>query len=753
MIGTTLLHYRVLEQIGEGGMGAVYVAEDTNLGRKVALKVLRQEMAADPGRLERFRREAQAVAALNHPNIVTIHSIESAEAQLPATSPQLPAGAEDAGSGQLVADSREGGGVVHFLTMELVQGKGLDELISGDGLSTEKTLEIAAPMIRALVAAHERGIAHRDLKPANIMVTDDGTVKILDFGLAKLTAAADSGEYEDLPTQTLTQIGTVVGTIPYMSPEQVQGKPVDHRTDIFSLGVILYEMATGHRPFGGETSADVASAILRDAPEAISDTRPDMPDQFGRIISRCLEKEPEMRYQSAADIQTALSKIGETVEDSKGESKPSVAVLPFVDMSPEKDQDYFCEGLAEELINALVSVEDLQVASRTSAFRFKGSQQDIREIGRRLAVSTVLEGSVRKAGNHVRIGVQLVKVEDGYHLWSNRYDRELKDVFAIQDEIAQKIVEALQVTLSPNAREQAKKAEKAAPEDVQAYDYYLKGRKFFYEFRAKGFELARQMFARAIVIDDKYSRAYAGVADCCSFLYTYFDSSDENLQEADTASRKAVEIDPEDAEAHASRGLALALQAEYEEADTEFQRAIELNSKLYEAHYFYARALFAQGRHEEAALQYEAACEINPEDYQAPMFLAQTYEKLGRRAHAAANLRRAVEAAKKHLTFKTDDARALYLGAAGLVDLGELDLAQQWVARALEIDPEDALVLYNVACIYAQLGENDKALNCLETSFETAGGSASLNWMKEDPYFDPLRGLPRYLALVEKLEG
>jgi serine/threonine protein kinase/Flp pilus assembly protein TadD len=720
VIGKTLSHYRVIAQIGEGGMGAVYAAEDLTLGRKVALKMLSGETASTPDRIERFRREAQAVAALNHPNIVTIHSIETAP------------------EGQ-------------FITMELVQGKGLDLLIAGDGLSVERMLEIVQPLVRALVAAHGRGIVHRDLKPANIMVTDDGTVKILDFGLAKLHAAGDSGEHADMKTMTLTKAGTVVGTVPYMSPEQVQGKPMDHRTDIFSLGVILYEMATGGRPFGGETSAEVASAILRDAPHPIADRRPDIPEPLARIVLRCLEKEPDLRYQSAADIQVALSKIGESVQGRKTDGRPSIAVLPFVDMSPEKDQDYFCEGLAEELINALVNVEDLQVASRTSAFRFKGAQSDIREIGRRLGVNTVLEGSVRKAGSQVRIGVNLVNIEDGYHLWSSRYDRELKDVFAIQDEIAQKIVEALQVTLSPKAK--SKQAEKAAPADVQAYDYYLKGRKFFYEFRAKGFELARQMFARAIVIDDKYARAYAGVADCCSILYSYFDSSEANLKEADTASRKAVEIDPESAEAHASRGLALSLMGKHDEADREFRRAIELNAKLYEAHYLYARALFSRGRHEEAAQQFEEACKVNPEDYQARMFLAQTHQKLGKRAMAAANLKKSVEAVKKHLAFHADDARALYLGAAGLVDLGELEVAQEWVAKALQIDPDDALVLYNVACIYAQLGDYDQSLTCLERSFKISGSTTFLSWMKNDPYFDPVREHPRYKALVAKLDS
>ena len=359
---------------------------------------------------------------------------------------------------------------------------------------------------------------------------------------------------------------------------------------------------------------------------------------------------------------------------------------------------------------------------------------------------------MRKAGQQVRIAVQLVNVSDGYHLWSNRYDRELKDVFAIQDEIAQKIVEALQITLTPTVKEKAQKAEKAAPEDAQAYDYYLKGRKFFYEFRAKGFELARQMFARAIVLDDKYARAYAGLADCCASLYSYYDASEENLHEADSASKKAVELDPDSAEARASRGLALSLKEEFAAADKQFLKAIELNPKQYEAHYFYARCLFAQGRHDEAVKEFEKACEVNPEDYQAPFFLAQTYLSVGRRAYAAANLRKAVEAAKKQLAFKADDARALYLGAGGLVELGELEMALEWVTRALEIDPEDALVQYNVACIYAQLGENEQALDCLEASYQNAVSSDSLKWMEEDPYFDPVRDHPRYQALLAKLD-
>ncbi len=716
MIGQTLAHYKILEKLGEGGMGAVFLAEDTRLHRPVALKVLPSELAAQTEHLERFRREAQAIAALSHPNIVTIFSIED-------------------------------DGDRHFLTMEAVRGKDLSRLIRGDGLSAQRVVELAVPIAGALSAAHAAGIVHRDLKPANVMVTDDGTVKILDFGLAKLQPLESAGSSE-AATRTLTELGTMMGTVPYMSPEQVQGKAVDARTDIFSLGVMLYEMCTGQRPFQGESNADTISSILRDSPAEIADSRPDLPGQLGRIVERCLEKDPDLRYQSAADIGTALSKIGESVRETRGESLPSVAVLPFVDMSPEKDQDYFCEGLAEELINALVRVEDLRIASRTSAFRFKDSESDIKEIGRRLDVSSVLEGSVRKAGNQVRIGVQLVNVTDGYQLWSNRYDRELKDVFAIQDEIAQKVVEALQVTLTPKAKQAA---EKAMPADVQAYDYYLKGRKFFYEFHQRGFELARQMFARAIVIDQNYARAYAGVADCCSFLYMYYDASQENLQEARTASRKAVDIDPENPEAHASRGLALSVSGKYAEAEAEFRRAIELDPKLYEAHYFFARSLFSQGRSAEAAASFERACEVQPDDYQAPLFLAQTYLSLGRRAHAAANFRKVVDLAKKHLAYHADDPRALYLGGAALVELGDLEPAQEWVARAVEIDPDDANTLYNVACVYAQLGENESALECLERAIDSGMGEA--DWIANDPYFDPLRESERFVKLMARMEG
>ncbi|MGB5880364.1 MAG: protein kinase, partial [Thermoanaerobaculia bacterium] len=669
MIGKTLSHFKILDKLGEGGMGAVYLAEDLELNRQVALKVLPAEMASDPERLSRFEREAKAVAALNHPNIVTIYSVEEADQ-------------------------------VRFISMELVKGKSLEQMIGPRGLPVEQFFTIAAPLADALSAAHQSGITHRDLKPANIMVTDEGRVKVLDFGLAKLQTVDPGAADPDLPTQALTQEGMVMGTVPYMSPEQVQSKPADHRTDIFSLGIILYEMATGERPFQGESSADLISSILRDSPRPVTKIKVDLPNHLGRIVGRCLEKEPNRRYQTALELRGELEHLREEVAKETTDSGSSIAVLPFRNMSPDKDQDYFCEGIAEELINRLGKFQNLRVASRTSAFQFKDADSDIREIGERLNVGTVLEGSVRKAANQLRISTQLVNVADGYRLWSDSFDRELKDVFAIQDEIAQSIVDALHVTLSPSEAKQV--VQKATQVDVQAYDFYLKGRKFFYQFRQQGFEFARQMFARAIVIDPSYSRPYAGVADCCSFLYMYFDSSEDNLQEADAASLKAVEIDPGSAEAHASRGLAVSLSQRFDEAKIEFETALRLDPNNYEAHYLYARSLFAQGNLAEAAKRFEKACDVNPEDYNAPQLLAVAYAGLGREADSTEAFKRSLVVIDRRLELNPDDARAIYLGAGSLCHLGEREKAIKWAEKATAIDPDNPSVLYNVACVYSQ---------------------------------------------------
>jgi TolB-like protein/Flp pilus assembly protein TadD len=423
-------------------------------------------------------------------------------------------------------------------------------------------------------------------------------------------------------------------------------------------------------------------------------------------------------------------------------ARKSIAVLPFADMSPQKDQDYFCEGIAEEIINALSKIEALQVASRSSAFAFKG-HGDVRKVGEQLGAGTVLEGSVRKAGDRLRISAQLVKVADGYQLWSERYDRELQDVFAIQDEIAENIVKALRVVLSDKEK---RAIEKAPTANVQAYDFYLRGRQYFHQWRKKGVEYARRMFERALEIDPGYALAHAGAADCCSALYTWWDASKANLEGADSYSRKALELDPELAEGHEARGLALTLRKQYDEAEAEFQTAIRLGPKLFEARYFFARACLAQGKYAQAASLFEQASELRPEDFQAPIILGEVYKALGRTADAEAANRRGAQLAEERLALNPDESRALVLGAGAHCRLGEVARGLDLVRQAVALDPDDSGVLYNVACIYALAGQPDEALSCLEKAIRN--GFGHWEWLEHDSDLESLRGDPRFDAIL-----
>jgi TolB-like protein/Flp pilus assembly protein TadD len=431
----------------------------------------------------------------------------------------------------------------------------------------------------------------------------------------------------------------------------------------------------------------------------------------------------------------------------QGAAPKSIAVLPFADMSAERENGYFTDGMAEEIINALTTIRALRVASRTSSFAFKGTIEDIRQVGKKLDVATVLEGSVRKAGNKLRITAQLVNVADGYQLWSQRYDRDMEDVFAIQDEIAQSIVTALRVILSEDEK---RAIEKVATVNVEAYDCYLRGRQFFHQFRKQSLEFARQMFNKAIEIDPTYALAYAGVADCCSVLYTNFDASDANLTNADVASRRALKLAPQLAEAHVARGLAVSLLGHHAEAETEFETAMGLNPQLFDAAYMFGRALLAQGKFEQAATVFERAAELRPEDYVVPGFLGGAYARLGRIAESQHAYRRAADAASKRLELNPDDPRALYMGGTALSRLGDSKRAKDWGAQALAISPGDATVLYNVACIYATSGENDEAITMLEKA--VALGFGHWSWIENDSDFDSLHGHPRYEALLAKKE-
>jgi TolB-like protein/Tfp pilus assembly protein PilF len=428
------------------------------------------------------------------------------------------------------------------------------------------------------------------------------------------------------------------------------------------------------------------------------------------------------------------------------ESRDSIAVLAFADLSAAKDQEYFCDGIAEEIINCLTRISGLRVSSRTSSFAYKGRSEDIRAIGKKLGVTTVLEGSVRKEGNQLRISVQLVKVEDGYHLWSERYDRELKHVFAIQDEIARTIASKLKIALTPK---ESVAIGKAPTSDLQAYDYYLRGRQFYYQYKRKGIEFALIMFSRAIEHDPEFVRAYAGMADCYSFLYLNAGGHAQHREQADATSRKALELDPDSAEAHASRGLACSLKEDYPEAEKEFETAIRLGPNLFEAYYFYGRTCFVQGKFDRTVELYEKSMEINPHDYQVPLLIAQIYSDLGDEDKAAASRRRGIQAAEARLKLNPDEARALYMGANGLVALGEYERGLEWVRQALAIDPDEPMVLYNVACIQSLAHHYEEAMDTLERAVKS--GLTHRGWLENDSNLDPLRQRPRFKRLLKLL--
>jgi TolB-like protein/Tfp pilus assembly protein PilF len=425
-----------------------------------------------------------------------------------------------------------------------------------------------------------------------------------------------------------------------------------------------------------------------------------------------------------------------------GTDSPSIAVLPFADMSPDNDQEYFCEGVAEAILNALTEIQQLHVAARMSSFQFREGSGDIRDIGKELGVESVLEGSVRKSGEQLRVSVQLVKVADGFHLWSKSFDEELKDIFAIQDEIATGVARALLDTLTP--------MNTTANTDVSAYEYCQRGRQFFNRFRKLDNEYARQMFRHAIDIDPDFAPAWAGYADCYSFMIMYVDPKNSYREQANKASKKAVELDPSLAEAHASRGLAYLICEDFEMAETELEKALELNPGLFEAYYYYGRARFHQGDMQAAAELFEKAAKANPADYQSRLLRVQVLRGMGRDDEALAEAKLGVAVVEKHLQWNPDDARALHLGAGSLVVTGDTDRAQRWLQRALEIDPNDSVVLYNVACNYATIAQTEKALDYLGQAIEH--GTVSASWMKNDEDLVSLHGLPRYREMLAKLE-
>jgi serine/threonine protein kinase/tetratricopeptide (TPR) repeat protein len=601
--GQSLSHYRLIEKIGEGGMGVVWKAVDTRLDREVAIKVLPETLARDSERRARFEREAKAVAKLAHPNILEIW---------------------DFGTDQ---------GVLYAVT-ELLDGETLSERLERGPIPWREAAEIGAAVAGGLAAAHHAGVIHRDVKPSNLFLNSDGRVKILDFGLARHDTAKVAGDMTDASTRTShTDPGTVLGTVGYMSPEQVRGDPADHRSDIFSLGCVLYEMVSGGRTFARDTSAETMTAILKEEPTQLSATASALPPELERTTLRCLEKNPGKRFQSAQDLSFTLRSLSSgpsrampAVEETEDEeSRSSIAVLPFTNLSADPEQEYFCDGMTEEIISALCHIPNLRVIARSSCFALKGKHRDVREVGKRLGAETLLEGSVRKIGTRLRITTQLVNVQDASHLWSRRFDREMEDVFAIQDEIAQSIVEALQFRLVSDEGGDGEQAIKLAEgekadlvkrytDDVEAYNSYLKGRYHWNRRTGDGLRRAIEYFEEAIDRDPEYALAHAGLADSF-FVLPYYSSFPPRVAypRAKRSALRALEIDGSLAECHTSLGLAKSMYDwDWEGAEAEFRTALELDPRYPIAHFWYGWFFLFQGQYEEAIARMNQALELEP---------------------------------------------------------------------------------------------------------------------------------------------
>ena len=708
LLGRTLSHYRILEKLGGGGMGVVYKAEDTRLHRFVALKFLPSEVARDENALARFEREAQAASALNHPHICTIYDIG------------------------------ESGGKA-FIVMEYLDGSALNQLIRGQFMELDQLLKISSEIADALAAAHSRNIIHRDIKPANIFLCDGGHAKVLDFGLAKI--ADTTAQENELATLTLTRAGSVMGTLPYMSPEQLRGARLDHRTDLFSLGAVIYEMATGKRPFLGNSSLEISSSILRDTPRPVTEVRADLPGGLQKILDRCLAKEPTERYSSARELREAVDRLrkelvsgSQRVDAVALQREASIAVLPFANISTDPENEFFSDGITEEIINALTQIEGLRVAARTSAFTFKGKHVDLRIVGERLNVNTVLEGSVRKAGNRVRIMAQLINVADGYHLWSERYDRELKDIFEVQDDIANAIANRLKVALKSGQQPSVK----AGTSNLEAYQLYLKGRELFY--RRLHARRAAQCFEQAAALDPQYALAWSGLADANNMLGLYgFEPPELTVRQAKEAASRAVELDPMLAEAHCSLGCSLLLHDwNWKAADAEFLRPVELTPRYQQNLAWYGRncLVWTQGRIEEGIAFARRAVDYDPYSAYAHGELSLVYSHAGMGAEAvqAATAARALEesfftywvsqqafhcsgqfaeaaaAGELALTLSGRKLVALSAQATILADWGKTDEAQALYAEVLARGRREYVGPTHTAMIASAAGEPDQAI-------------------------------------------